>query len=78
MCVCVCVCERERERDDSEYTENSKIILTRSKNRKLSQQVQREGENAYVVTFSPSSLTRTASWERDGDLTTYRICVIGY
>ena len=37
----------------------------------MRQQLQREGEVAYVVTFSLSSLTSTASWERGGVLTTY-------
>ena len=27
--VYVCVCERERESDNTRYTENSKIVLTR-------------------------------------------------
>ena len=42
----------------------------------MNQQLQREREGAYVVTFSLCSLTTTASWERGGDLTTYEICVI--
>ena len=43
----------------------------------MNQQLQREGESAYVVTFSLSSLSRTPSWERGGAFTTYEICVIG-
>ena len=37
----------------------------------MNQQLQREGEGAYVVTFSLSSITRLGSWERGGILTTY-------
>ena len=44
----------------------------------MNQLLQREGEGAYVVIFSLSSLTRITSWERGGDLNTYRICVIGF
>ena len=44
----------------------------------MNQQLQREGEVAYVVTFFLKSLTSIASWERGGVLTTYRISVIGY
>ena len=67
MCVCVCV-SRERERVRAQdYRKSENIVLRRSKN---DQQLQREGEGAYVVTFSLSSLTSTASWERGEDLTT--------
>ena len=37
----------------------------------MNQLLQREGEGAYVVTASLSSLTTTTSWERGGVLTTY-------
>ena len=59
--VCVCVCVRQREREKNiEYTENNIIVLTREYNTFI-QQLQREEEGAYVVTFSLSSLTTTAS-----------------
>ena len=65
----VCVCERERD-NTREYRKNKKTILAQA--RKMNQRlIQREGESAYVVTFSLHSLTTTASWERGGDLTTY-------
>ena len=67
ICVCVCVTKR----DNTEYTGNSKTVLTRSKNRKMSQHLQQEGEGAYVVIFSVLSLTSTDSWERGGILTSY-------
>ena len=72
----MCMCDKDRERErDTMYTENRKIVLTRAR---MSQRLQREGEDAYVVTFALSYLTRTASWERGGDLTTYILCVIRY
>ena len=43
----------------------------------MNQQLQREGEGAYVVTFLLRSLIKTTSWERGGVLTTNEICVIG-
>ena len=61
MCVCV------RERDDV-YKKQEKL---QQQEARMNQQLQREGEGAYVVTFSLSSLTSTASWERGGVLTTY-------
>ena len=65
----VCVCERERD-NTREYRKNKKTILAQA--RKMNQRlIQREGESAYVVTFSLHSLTTTTSWERGGDLTTY-------
>ena len=61
---CVCVCDR----DNTRNTKNEKIVSTRSKNEPM---VTREGDGDYVVIFSLSSLTSTASWERGGVLTTY-------
>ena len=42
-------------------------FITRSKNRPM---LEREQDGVDMVTFSLSSLTSTASWERDGVLTT--------
>ena len=51
---CVCVCDR----DNTRNTKNEKIVSTRSKNEPM---VTREGDGDYVVIFSLSSLTSTAS-----------------
>ena len=66
-CVCVCVVERVREREKHRVSRKKiNCILTREyKNVQL---LEREGEGAYWVTFSWSSLTTTASWERGGVL----------
>ena len=66
MYVCVSR-ERERERERA-MNKKSENYITRSKIN--GQQLQREGEGAYMVTFSLSSLTSTAYWERGGVLTT--------
>ena len=55
VCVCVCVCERER--TQSILQKNSKFNCI-NKISKCTKRLQREGEGAYVLTFSPSSLTK--------------------
>ena len=86
VCICICVCvycnesdgfsvaeelcvcvERERERESSRFQKIRKLYSKESKNK---QQLQREREGAYLVTFSQSSLTSTTSWESGRVLTT--------
>ena len=64
---CVCVWKERVSERAQDYRKIGKLYYKGSKNY---QQLQREGEGAYVVTFSLSSLTSTASWERGRVLTT--------
>ena len=63
--VCVCVYMREREKKKHDVYRKQEDYINKN------QQLQREGQGAYVVTFSLSSHTTTASWERGGVLTIY-------